>query len=178
MKLRPVSLECPIETKIAWARDCWLSLKGTLLEDVAVARLSGEVKEAIRESHAAMAHLGIAKECKDCEQARGGSCCGLGLENYYSGTLLLINLLLGVDVPTERVDKRSCFFLGNDGCRLSARHVICINYLCEEVSSRVSRSKIAVLRELEGVEVNLVFHLNERILKVLHRELQGKLLHS
>jgi len=175
MKLRPVSLESPIETKIAWARDCWLNLKQTLLEDVAVARLSGGVKEAIRESHAAMADLGIAEECKDCEDARGGSCCGLGLENYYSGTLLLINLLLGVDVPTERVDRKSCFFLGNNGCRLFARHVICINYLCEEVTSRVNPSRIAALREREGVEVNLLFQLNERILKVLHRELQGSL---
>jgi hypothetical protein len=177
MTPRTVSLESPIETKIAWARDCWLRLKETLLEDAAVARLSGEVKEAIRESHAAMAHLGIAGECRDCEEARGGSCCGLGLENYYSGTLLLINLLLGVDVPTERVDKQSCFFLGNNGCRLSARHVICINYLCEEVTSRVNPSRIAALREREGVEVNLLFQLNERILKVLRRELQGSPLH-
>lgn len=167
MSIQPISLDSPIQAKIAWARECLEELRDTLLDDETVALLCRELKDAIRESHSAMNRLGIVDECRTCEESRGGSCCGLGLENYYSGTLLLINLLLGIDLPDERSDAKSCFFLGNKGCLLAVRDVICINYLCEEITSRFPPEKIAGLREREGVEVRLLCNLNERILELL-----------
>ncbi len=172
MPFQPIPLDSPIKAKIAWARDCLASLGDTLSGDETANHLCLGLKEAIRESHSAMLGLGIADECRKCEETRGGSCCGIGLENYYSGTLLLINLLLGVDVPNERTDPRSCFFLGRQGCLLVVRDVICINYLCEEITSRFPPRGIAGLREREGVEVRLLFELNERILELL-AEQQG-----
>lgn len=167
MSIQPISLESPIEDKIAWARGCLHGLGEALLGDETLALLCRELQDAIRDSRSEMTRLGIADECRRCEETRGGSCCGLGLENYYSGTLLLINMLLGVDVPLERSDPKGCFFLGRQGCLLAVRDVICINYLCEEITSRFSPGSIAGLREREGVEVRLLFDLNERVLELL-----------
>ncbi len=167
MKFLPVSLDSRIEEKLSWARNCTSALKATMLEDHETALLLARLKTAIAESHAAMALLGIPEECRTCEETRGGSCCGLGLENYYSGILLLINMLLDVGIPTERSDPRSCFFLGSRGCRLAVRDVICINYLCEEITSRFSGPVLSELREKEGVEIDILFQLNERILGLL-----------
>jgi hypothetical protein len=167
MTIHSISLDSPIKAKIAWARDCMDAVGGILTGDETITSLCQELRAAIRDSHAAMIQLGIVEECRECEDVRGGSCCGLGLENYYSGNLLLINLILGVDVPMERIDPKGCFFLGDKGCRLAVRDVICINYLCEEITSRFPAKGIAELREKEGIEVRLLFQLNERIIELL-----------
>jgi hypothetical protein len=114
-----------------------------------------------------MAHAGIMEFCKLCAQKDGGSCCGIGLENRYTGTLLLINLLLGHSIPTRRSDPSDCFFLGKAGCGLLARQVICINYLCKKITDQIDPQNMAPLREKEGIELGLFFHLNERIKKIL-----------
>ena len=165
--IEPISPDSPIEEKIHWAKNCMGAVGRTLEADPRLLLLCRELRSAIRESHAAVMGLGISGECRRCEEHRGGSCCGLGLENYYSGNLLLINLLLGMDLPTERFDRKSCFFLGPDGCRLLARDVICINYLCEEITSRFPAGGIADLREKEGTEIKILFDLNEQLLAML-----------
>ena len=114
-----------------------------------------------------MAASGIADECRQCEHDEGGSCCGAGLENKYSGTLLLINLLLGAKLPSKRTGPSNCHFLGDEGCRLLARHVICVNYICRKISDRIDPERIAILREAEGRELDILFLLNERVKKLL-----------
>ena len=114
-----------------------------------------------------MTESGIVQICRDCERNEGGSCCAKGLENHYSGILLLINLLMGVKLPRKRRNPSDCFFLGSEGCRLSARHVICINYACHRITNRIDSRVLAGLREKEGTELECLFHLNERIIKIL-----------
>jgi len=104
-------------------------------------------------------------ECRDCEEREGGSCCGAGLENRYDVSLLLTNLLLGVKLPKQGHEPSSCFFLGAQGCVLRARHVICVNYLCKKISDHIDAKRIAALRAKEGVELELLFHLQEEIKK-------------
>jgi hypothetical protein len=130
------------------------------------ARMGNLLKAAIERSHRTMAESGILEICGDCER-NGGSCCGAGLENRYTDLLLLINLQLGVELPTERLDRRSCLFLGDQGCRLLARHVLCINYLCHGITSRIDPSRIADLRAHEGDEIHLLFRLNEQFHKIV-----------
>jgi hypothetical protein len=167
MSIQHRSLTDPIEQRIAWAEHCYTHLEDKLLRDPEVSSLLEKLRQAIRGSHSKMAELGIGDLCKACEEEEGGSCCGAGLEDHSSGTLLLINLLLGVDIPTRKMDPASCFFLSRNGCRLLARHVICVNYLCAKIAARVPPSEIASLRELEGVELDLLFVLYERVKKVL-----------
>ena len=152
-----------VEEKIAWAETCYEEKGGLFLRDERSATLLSRLKGAVRASRTAMAVAGVVDECRTCEEREGGSCCGAGLENKYDGTLLLVNLLLGIQLPKQRSDPPSCLFLGPDGCLLIARQVICVNYLCKKIEDRINPSRIAVLREKEGVELECLFLLHERI---------------
>jgi hypothetical protein len=167
MGIKAVSLQSPIEEKIAWAEDLHRRLRHDLLQEPTAAQLLKDLRSAIQDSRLEMVQAGITDACTDCEEREGGSCCGAGLENHYSGLLLLINLLLDVSLPTKRHDPASCFFLGKGGCQLLARHVLCVNYLCKKITDHVDPHKIRSLREKEGVELELVFLLNGHIQKQL-----------
>jgi hypothetical protein len=167
MLVPETSITHPIEERIAWAEHCCARLKDTLLGDPEVSSLLEGLRVAIRDSRSRMAGLGIGDLCKACEEDEGGSCCGAGLEEHYSGTLLLINLLLGVKIPTRKGDPESCFFLSATGCQLLARHVICVNYLCPKIEARIPAGEIACLRQMEGVELDLLFVLHERVKRIL-----------
>ena len=165
MATEAVSLQSPIEDKIVWAEELHSRLRHDLLRDPTVAQLLKNLRSAIRDSHREMLRAGIVATCADCEKRGGGSCCGAGLENHYSGLLLLINLLLDVRLPTKRRDPASCYFLGEEGCQLLARHVLCVNYLCKRITDHVDPDKLRCLREKEGAELELLFLLHERIQK-------------
>lgn len=157
------SVSRSVEEKIAWAETCYEEKGGLFFRDEKIVTLLGRLKGAVRASCTAMAVAGVADECRTCAEREGGSCCGAGLENKYDGTLLLINLLLGIQLPKRRSDPSSCLFLGPDGCLLIARQVICVNYLCKKIENRINPSKIALLREREGVELECLFLLKEHI---------------
>ena len=152
-----------VEEKIAWAERCYEEKGGLFLRDERTTTLLSRLKRAVRASGTAVMMAGVADECRTCEEREGGSCCGAGLENKYNGTLFLINLLLGIQLPKQRSEPLSCLFLGPDGCLLLARQVICVNYLCKKIEDRINPSKIAILREKEGVELECLFLLHERI---------------
>ena len=97
-----------VEEKIAWAEASYEEKGGLFLRDERSATLLSRLKGAVCASRNAMAVAGIADECRTCEEREGGSCCGAGLENKYDGTLLLINLLLGIQLPKQRSDPPSC----------------------------------------------------------------------
>jgi hypothetical protein len=165
MDLREPSLEAPVEQKIRWAIDFLNRWKQDLLRDEKLAEGLGTLKRAIHRSRENMARIGIVDLCKACEEHEGGSCCGAGIEMHFSATLLLLNLLLDVKLPRSRNDPSSCFFLAENGCHLLARHVLCVNFLCHKIASRIPPEKIAGLREEEGTELELLFLLHERIKK-------------
>lgn len=167
MTVKEVPIESPIQEKIAWAEECHRERGADLLGDKQVGFLLKRLKGAIQASHREMAHAGIMEFCRLCEGKDGGSCCGLGLENNYPGTLLLINLLLGHSIPTRRYDPSGCFFLRKEGCGLLARQVICINYLCRKITDHIEPHRLTPLREKEGDELGFLFRLNELIKKKL-----------
>jgi hypothetical protein len=43
------------------------------------------------------------------------------VEEWYDPVLLLINRLLGADLPERREVPDNCFFLGEKGCKIPAR---------------------------------------------------------
>jgi hypothetical protein len=163
------SLDSRVEDKISWAEYIYKQWKDQVLSDSKVAQLLAGLKRAALRSHEKMVQAGIVDLCKECEEEEGGSCCGAGLENHYTSILLFVNLLLGANVPHHRSDQASCFFLSKNGCQLLARHVICVNYLCAKIATRVPASEISSLRELEGVELDLLFVLHERLKRILGR---------
>ena len=171
MAYREISAGSNIQEKVDWAHTCFKKHKKTLLDDIKVNQLLENFNKAASESFKEMIETGLVEECRKCEEEEGGACCGAGIENRYSGTLLLINLLMGVALPSKQEDKRSCFFLGKRGCMLKARHVICVNYICKKITDNISEEAINHLRNLEGLELEILFILNERI-KAILRELK------
>ena len=167
MKPDAVPLSSPIEEKLAWVQRVHIHFGKRVLEDGVVADLLLKLGNAIEASHDEMRGSGIIEICRQCDQKEDGSCCGAGLENRYDCWILLINRLLGVALPTNRSDPKSCFFLADTGCLLKARHVICVNYLCAKIAHQIDPQKIATLRGLEGIELNTLFRLHERIKKVV-----------
>ncbi len=167
MNIKEIILSSPIEEKIAWAEHCYEGFSGPLLRNKSIADYLIRLKDAIHASHKEMEKAGILDICMACEKNEGGSCCGAGLENKYDGWLLLINLLLDVRLPRKRHDKESCFFLGDSGCLLKARHVICVNYLCKKITDQIDPHELNALREKEGIELDILFLLNERLKIVL-----------
>jgi hypothetical protein len=162
-------LDAPVEAKTDWANDCFEREGPRLLEDQSLAGLLKALRNAAHRSREIMSRTGIADLCSECEEKEGGSCCGAGLEKNFSATLLLINRLLGVPLPPDRKEPSSCFFLFSAGCTLVARHVLCINYVCNKITSRIAPDHLAALREAEGEEVLLLFQVNEELKKLIKR---------
>ena len=162
-----ISSDSSIEEKVSWADACYQKYKNTFLEDKNILKLLDDFRETSLESLKEMNEIGMVYECRKCEEEEGGACCGKGIENRYSGTLLLINLLLGVILPAKAPDPESCFFLGGQGCSLIARHVICVNYICKKITERIPGYALNGLREKEGVELETLFILNEKIKSAL-----------
>jgi hypothetical protein len=160
-------LDASVGTKIDWANRCYEREGSRLLADENLGQLLDALKKAVHRSRENMLRSGIVECCRECEVKEGGSCCGAGLEKHYRGALLLINRLLGVALPLESREASSCFFLSPLGCGLLARHVLCINYVCAKITSRIQPDQLAALRDAEGEEIFFLFQVNERLKRLL-----------
>lgn len=165
----PVPINKPVQERVAWADACFRELGDFFLADNNISASLSQLDRTIRLSMKQMDKIGLVALCRECDAEEGGSCCGRGLENRYDGWLLLINRLLGVELPKERYDAKGCFFLGAKGCVLIARHVICINYVCQKITNHIDPAILNTLRELEGNEISCLFMLNEQIKRLFRK---------
>jgi hypothetical protein len=168
--MRPSGKTIAVETirlKIESARAIDERWGQCLRGDSLVVRLMGELETHWRSSWRVMEETGIVASCRRCEEEEGGSCCGRGIENKYDETLLLLNLIWGVALPDDRGRPDSCFFLGDCGCLLKIRHVLCVNYLCTEVQKRLSPGELARVQQTVGYELDTVFLLHETVKRLL-----------
>jgi hypothetical protein len=152
-----------VEQKIGQAYKLLQTYSGSLVEDPSICALLQKLRDCIANTNRSMLALGVVAECKNCEEKEGGSCCGAGIENKYDAVLLLINLLLGGSLKNHEVEGNSCFFLGKNGCRLTARHVLCVNYLCNKLQKKLTREELIALQTYAGDELNTLFILHETI---------------
>ncbi len=158
-----------IQEKICRARLLEQRWGDTLRADANVQRLMARLEANLAASFQAMIDTGIVQACTRCDEEEGGSCCGAGIENRYSEMLLLLNLLLGVDLPSERRLDNSCFFLGERGCSLKVREVLCVNYLCQSIQKSLEPHHRDLLQNAVGAELETVFLLQEAARRVLRR---------
>ncbi|HEX9911446.1 MAG TPA: hypothetical protein VGA86_11205 [Desulfatiglandales bacterium] len=113
-----------------------------LREDERVQVLLENYRKAIACTFEAMAEEGVLKACSHCAQGPSGSCCFEGVEDWYDPVLLLINLLLGVPLPSGREIPKACFFVGQGGCKLRGRYAFCVNFLCPNLSRETKNGKL------------------------------------
>lgn len=159
-----------IEEKIRIAHELLARWGVSLSGDLFISELLACLKQKTVASQQAMKSLDIVAVCRFCEEEDGGSCCGRGIEDKYSPVLLLINLLMGQRLPERRYQEDSCYFLGQKGCCLEAREVICVNYLCRRIQNTVSLCDLVQLQSINGEELDTAFVLTEAIKKFIGNE--------
>lgn len=140
-----------------------------------MARLDRDIEATQRE----MAATGVIKECSDCAVNGEGTCCGARTAYKCSSILLFINLLLGKALPIVPDNIHLCHFLTKHGCALRARHVICVNFVCQRLRDIIPHSDMCCLQEIAGKEINTLFVLEEYMLNKIGVDtlsrFQGKL---
>ncbi len=161
-----ISIDSPTEEKILWAERTFEKIGPILLKDKGIVRDLELFKEANKATWDKMKALGIPQICSECDKT-GGSCCRKRIDRHYDAVMLLINKLLGVQLPHRALYQGACFFLGPTGCRLWAREVICINYLCEKITAKIPHNEIVSLQKIACKEMDVLFFLQERLKKLL-----------
>jgi hypothetical protein len=132
-----------ITQEINRARALYDAYGSALREDDRVHELLGNYREAIARSYRAMDEEGVLAACAQCARGSSGSCCFEGVEDWYDPVLLLINLLLGVPLPSRREMPNACFFVGPGGCKLRGRYAFCVNFLCPKLNTPAKSGKLS-----------------------------------
>jgi hypothetical protein len=94
-----------------------------------------------------MASMSMFSLCRACGEKAGGGCCSAYMANETDAVLLLINMLLGVTVASQRDDASECCYLGLQGCTLRVKPIFCLNYNCRHI---LTGNEAAVLQNLEN----------------------------
>lgn len=152
-----------IEGKIEEALRLHAQWGERLLGDPGVSALLEGLKQSITRSAEVMVQVGVAEACRRCDEEEGGSCCGAGIEDQYAPSLLLVNLLLGATISGDRVSANSCYFLGEKGCRLRARDILCLNYLCSGLQRMLGPDLLHHLQRIVGEEMERLFRVQEAV---------------
>ena len=156
-----------IQEKIEQAHDLYSVWGDLLRQDHLISTLIHKLQRFLENTRKKMLALQVVSECKSCEEEEGGSCCGCGIENKYDAVLLLINLLLRGSLENTAPVGNSCYFLGKNGCTLTARHVLCVNYICDKLQKKLTRKELLALQTCAGEELDTLFILHETIKKRL-----------
>ena len=156
-----------IQEKIEQAQDLFETCGDSLRQNPSIRTLLNKLQECIENTKDSMLKLGVVAECKHCEELEGGSCCGTGIENKYDVELLLVNLLLEASLRDQQPSQNSCYFLGEKGCKLTARHVLCVNYMCQQLQKKLASEQLISLQTCAGEELDTLFILHEAIKKRL-----------
>lgn len=53
--------------------------------------------------------------------------------------------------------------MGEGGCILKAREILCINYMCSKLQKTIAPEMLLQLQETNGSEMELVFALHDRV---------------
>ena len=152
-----------IYEKIEQAHDLYGACGDSLRQNPSIGTLLNKLRGCIENTKDSMLKLGVVAECKHCEEQEGGSCCGTGIENKYDVELLLVNLLLEAPLRDQQSSQNSCYFLGEKGCKLTARHVLCVNYICEKIQKKLTREELIELQTCAGEELDTLFVLHEAL---------------
>ncbi|RUM90092.1 MAG: hypothetical protein DSZ23_02225, partial [Thermodesulfatator sp.] len=151
----------PVEEKLRWAHLLHDFLGAKMKKDRIIKELLEDYREKIAATWLAMDQHGITEECTICAMQDGGSCCGQGIENKFDVITLLVNLLMETKLPDKPWDPTGCWFLGERGCLLTARHVICVNFICKRLYAAVPKQDIQKVQQAMQAETDSGFLLEE-----------------
>lgn len=145
------------------ARSLYAVYGEALERDAGLNALVAAYREGILKTAASMREMGVVGGCTVCATEGAGSCCFQGIEDGYDHMLLLINLLLGCDIPNSREILENCFFVGEKGCKLIARYYFCIHYLCPDLQELLGQSRCKDLLSAVGEELSAGWELEQAL---------------
>lgn len=151
-----------ITEKIAWAEEIYSRYGDMILKDDEVQRLLSVLDRSIDATYEEMEKAGTLEECTKCAK-KTGSCCSRKIDKLYDKRTLLINLLMGYEMPREREIDDGCFFQGIEGCKIKAREIICVDYFCPGMYDVIDKEKMVRLQNVAGEEHETLFKLSNRI---------------
>jgi len=154
-----------IADQIGIALDLQREFGQSLMQDRKICTLLDRLDLQVEATQSAMDAAGTVKECADCTITGKGTCCGVRTGYKYGSVLLLINLLLGRTLPPVSADINLCHFLTKRGCALKARHVICVNFVCQRLRDILPHSILCNVQDIAGREIDTLFVLEECIRK-------------
>jgi hypothetical protein len=138
---------------ISEAKQVYTSLGGEILNNPQLTELLAGFKQQIEDTNRLFKELDVAADCADCCDHEKGPCCFDGAQGWYDLRLLLINLLLGVEVPDSPELVDDCWFNSPTGCKLLAKDSICLNFFCPDIQERLNDDELLSLRQQVGREL-------------------------
>jgi len=158
-----------VDEEITQAKRYFEKFGNFLAGDETLTRLLGSYRAAIEKTNDLMREAGIHRACGRCASGPGGSCCFEGVEAWYDRHLLLINLLLGVEIPIVGALPGNCLFVGDGGCRLVGRYAFCVNYLCPALQEVLGPQRCRALSSTVGEELASGIKVEHHLFKRLAR---------
>ncbi len=133
----------------------------------AIAMALDRYRELMGQTQLAMVRFGVVAGCTRCAQEEQGSCCFEGIEDGYNTSLLLLNQLMGCDIPEEKEVPGSCLFVGHEGCKLKGRFYFCLHYLCPRLQESLGGERAKVLLQILGKELQAGWEAEMAVLRWL-----------
>ncbi|NPB08769.1 MAG: hypothetical protein GXO17_00305 [Thermodesulfobacteria bacterium] len=137
--------------------------RARLQQDEDLKDLLSRYLRAFADTEAVAREVGLSDFCARCGREGWGTCCGEDMEFHCEDVLLLANLLLGVEFPTRRHQPKGCYFLGEEGCLLKVRPLICRNFICPELADHLGPENIRKVQQALGPEAETLFLLCLRL---------------
>ncbi len=138
------------------------------LADPTFQKLRQALEEGLAESARVYRLTRAALLCKACAQ-ENRSCCRRGMELEVSQELLFLNILLGIKLPSRRRYPEGCFFLGETGCLLRAKPILCRNFFCPWFRENLPQEEWLRLQEGQTREIESLFRILDFIrARLLH----------
>ena len=159
-----------IEQEINRAKRLYARYAEALTNQDGLGALFEMYRKAIRKTQEVMKQLRVVETCSVCACDRSGSCCFQGVEEWYDHVLLLINLVLGRQIPEVRELPGACLFVGSRGCKLIARHSFCVNYLCPNLKDLTKTPPMETLLSASGDELFHGWELEKSIREWLQHQ--------
>ncbi len=123
------------------------------MEDPESGRLLRNLRDLIGKTDSAMLQSGVVAACTRCAVSGEGSCCFREMGESYGFIGLFVNLLLGSVLPEKTDLPGSCYFVGDNGCKLQARQAFCLNYFCPELKNSLGEETILTVQRQAGEQL-------------------------
>lgn len=161
--------ESAVAAMVERARRAWRAWGRLLASDPTVQAKAAELSALAAENQRAFAQAGVYEICAACAAEDSGSCCQEGIERHFHWQHLLVNLLLGGELPPTRLVPGQCFFNGPRGCLLRAKFSICLNHFCPRLRRALGEEPCEELVRRASREIWAGYELENAMRAALRR---------